>query len=674
MGWGVGDVVHARYRLLSVLGEGGMGRVWRARDLVLDREVAIKELLLSGRRLPGGLEHELRTRTLREARSAAQLKHPGVITVHDVIDHEGDPLIVMELIDGRSLAALLRAKGPLPAPRVAEIGTALLDALRAAHAHGIFHRDVKPSNVLFEGDRIILTDFGIAFHPEDGRITRDGALLGTPAFMAPEQASGSPPSAAADLWSLGATLYHAVEGRPPVRGAQVMEILSALSAPGEVPLPRAQMPEPLRALLVGLLRKDPAERITAAQASRLLEQAGGRRPPAPPAGTVPLPPPPAKRPGLPRWRGPLLSVGGIAAVVLLTFMLANVLPHDEPTARKQVPMQFALRLKTDLRSKVFAPIAFSPSEETPLLAAGDGTEVRLWRLDDYEDFKLRPAGTAEYQGLAFDPSGRVLAAFGDDTDARVWDIANRTELGTFTKHDGSIDLGILGEGGAAVTGDVNDSARLWNWGTVLQTANVDPGGRLLAVTLQGNETAWAAFQDKGDTVAIWDLASSTLVSRLRGHQDSVEKAEFSPDGKIIVTASDDRTTRIWETGTGQEWHELKTPETVSLIRFNKDGSQFATVGDTSDDARLWSVGGEEARFRLSGHRKEILDLAFSPDGSTIATASHDKTVLLWEADSGEVTQRLAEYTSYVLDVEFSRDGRRLAAVDRDGNLTIWESV
>jgi serine/threonine protein kinase len=190
MGWDGEGVLAGRYRNLGRIGQGGMGSVWRAHDTELDREVAIKEL-----RVPEQVTEQDRSvwdaRMGREARAAARLRHPGIVTVYDrVTGEDGRPWIVMELVHGRSLEHLLAERGTLPVPQVAVIGLAMLDALSAAHAQGVVHRDVKPANVLLEGDRVVLTDFGIAAVEGDATLTRSGAVLGTPAYMSPEQVHG----------------------------------------------------------------------------------------------------------------------------------------------------------------------------------------------------------------------------------------------------------------------------------------------------------------------------------------------------------------------------------------------------------------------------------------------------------------------------------------------------
>jgi len=283
---GPGCVVAGRYELLDRIGQGSMGTVWRARDRVLARDVAVKEVRLPDL-MPARDREILRERTLREARVSAKLSHPCVVTVHDVIEADGTPWIVMELVAARSLERVLAEDGPLPPRRVAEAGTMLLGALASAHAAGIVHRDVKPGNVLLTPDgRAVLTDFGIAAVAGDPALTQTGMVVGTPGFCAPERIRGAPASPASDLWSLGATLYAAVEGRGPFDGiGSPMAVLASIvhSDP-----PPARSAGPLGAVIAALMSRDPAQRPDEARAARLLADAAvglGAAPGA--AGTSP---------------------------------------------------------------------------------------------------------------------------------------------------------------------------------------------------------------------------------------------------------------------------------------------------------------------------------------------------------------------------------------------------
>ncbi|MFF4904359.1 serine/threonine-protein kinase [Streptomyces sp. NPDC001260] len=257
-----------RYRLGAVLGRGGMGTVWRAEDETLGRTVAVKEL-----RFPSNIDEDekrrLITRTLREAKAIARIRNNSAVTVFDVVDEDDRPWIVMELVEGKSLAEVIREDGLLEPRRAAEVGLAILDVLRSAHREGILHRDVKPSNVLLETDteRVVLTDFGIAQVEGDPSITSTGMLVGAPSYISPERARGHKPGPAADLWSLGGLLYAAVEGAPPYdKGSAIATLTAVMTEPLEEP----KNAGPLKDVIYGLLNKDPAKRLDDAGARAML--------------------------------------------------------------------------------------------------------------------------------------------------------------------------------------------------------------------------------------------------------------------------------------------------------------------------------------------------------------------------------------------------------------------
>nr|WP_284748024.1 serine/threonine-protein kinase [Amycolatopsis sp. RTGN1] len=252
-------LVAGRYRLRSVLGSGSMGTVWSAYDEFLHRQVAVKEMKVPPG-IPSSQADELRERTLREARAIAVLSHPNVIILHDVAREDDQPFVVMELLPSRSLAHILRDHGPLTVGQAAAVGIAVASALEAAHAAGITHRDVKPGNVLVASDgRIKLTDFGIARNVSEATMTRTGIMLGSPAYIAPEVASGGAVTPAADLWGLGATLFAAVEGAPPYDAdGDPLETVGKV-VNGKVPKPKAG---PLADVISALMKKEPERRIT----------------------------------------------------------------------------------------------------------------------------------------------------------------------------------------------------------------------------------------------------------------------------------------------------------------------------------------------------------------------------------------------------------------------------
>ncbi|WP_407696288.1 serine/threonine-protein kinase [Streptomyces bikiniensis] len=326
---GEGRLLAGRYRLGAVLGRGGMGTVWRAVDETLGRTVAVKEL-----RFPSSIDEDekrrLITRTLREAKAIARIRNNGAVTVYDVVDEDDRPWIVMELIEGKSLADAVREDGTLTPRRAAEVGLAILDVLRSAHREGILHRDVKPSNVLIAEDgRVVLTDFGIAQVEGDPSITSTGMLVGAPSYISPERARGHKPGPAADMWSLGGLIYAAVEGSPPYdKGSAIATLTAVMTEP--VDPPKNAGPD-LEKVIYGLLAKDPAQRLDDAGARVLLRavlDAPEAAPPTSPEVTrvVPLPPVPGRAPTAPaadrggasdaaadRVRGALKSVRNAAA-------------------------------------------------------------------------------------------------------------------------------------------------------------------------------------------------------------------------------------------------------------------------------------------------------------------------------------------------------------------------
>ncbi|MFE2276083.1 serine/threonine-protein kinase [Streptomyces sp. NPDC059454] len=281
-----GRVIAGRYRLEARLGRGGMGVVWRATDQLLGRGVAVKELPLD-ETLSAADARRQRDRTLREARALAQLSHPHIIVVHDVVEDDERPYIVLELIDGPSLADRVAEQGPVDAAEAARIGVDLLGALRAAHAAGVLHRDLKPANVLLENGtgRVVLTDFGIARVSGSTTLTETGSFVGSPEYTAPERMSGARTGPESDLWSLGALLCTALSGESPFRRDSLGGVLHAVVVDEIRPPAEAG---PILPVVRGLLERDPDRRLDADRAERMLRafRKTGRTPESAPPGPL----------------------------------------------------------------------------------------------------------------------------------------------------------------------------------------------------------------------------------------------------------------------------------------------------------------------------------------------------------------------------------------------------
>jgi eukaryotic-like serine/threonine-protein kinase len=384
MGVEEGILLANRYRLLAMVGRGGMGTVWRAHDEVLDRDVAVKQVALPDP--PAGHGRPLCHRLVGEAQATAALRHPGVATVYDVVEQDGRAWIVMELIHARSLQHLIDREGPLEPRRAATVGRDVLSALMAAHAAGILHRDVKPSNVLLTGDgRVVLTDFGLAISKGEGAGSRFSGLDGSPPYVSPERVLGRPTTEASDLWSFGATLYTAVEGHSPHGRHDPLASLIAVLIEDYRPPLRAG---PLRPVIDALLAKDPADRPTAEQVARQLDRIvrGG--------GSI--------------WRGARMRVSAAAGVTVLAMIVGGVgtwaarwnavgtgdaVALSDAGARSTVPYRgpgFALNV----------PVGWKRVDRTDGVYWYDPNGVRYLRVSRSSGDPLRGLRIAEQRGLA----------------------------------------------------------------------------------------------------------------------------------------------------------------------------------------------------------------------------------------------------------------------------------
>ncbi|WP_331772654.1 serine/threonine protein kinase (plasmid) [Embleya sp. NBC_00888] len=636
----VGLLVGGRYRLVEAVGQGGMGRVWRGHDDVLNREVAVKEVLLPAD-LPDAMRDRLIARTKREAQAAARLQHPGIVTVFDVSEHDGVPWIVMEFVRGSSLGAHLAEHGRLSWERAAAVGADLAEALAHAHAAGVVHRDLKPDNVLLAGDRVVVTDFGIARVLDDvSRLTSTHTVIGTPHYMAPEQLEGARVEGPADLWALGATLYTAVEGRPPFDGPTLTAIITAVLT---APLPPAAHAGPLGRVVEALLSREPRQRPDAPETAR-------------------------------RLRALNTSIPG-SGVHFATTRRARVTVRegtpsgDEPVGSRR-PSRRAVLIGGS------AALA---------AAAGVLTAVRLTGGDVDDNAWFRLAGhTGPVNCVAFGPDGKSLAGAGGDvriqgggdTTVRLWDLARRTTTATLTGHTNVVNaVAFSPDGRTLADGAFDGTVRLWD-----VTARSAP----VVLTSRTREVRSVAFSPDGKTLAVggggasegivqlWDVAARSATKTFDHHTAGVCSVAFSPDGKTLAGGSADDTVRLWDLATGTSSARLAGhTETVNEVAFSPDGKTVAS-GSFDGTVRLWDIAAQSTTATLTGHGEAVYSVAFSPDGKTLATGGSDHIVRLWNVADRTRIAALTGHTKAVYTVAFSPDGTILAGGGADHGVRVWK--
>jgi WD40 repeat protein/predicted Ser/Thr protein kinase len=688
----------AGYEILCELGRGGMGVVYKARQLGLDRVIALKMVLAGAH---AGLQERARFR--REAEAVARLQHPQIVQVHEVGEEAGRPYFAMEFLEGGSLAQKLGGN-PLAARQAAEVVQRLARAVHYAHQRGVVHRDLKPTNVLLAADGTEkVTDFGLARRLDQGTgRTRTGDVLGTPSYMAPEQASGKSHEIgpAVDIYGLGGVLYDLLTGRPPFEAATPWETVHQVLAEELVPPTRLQprVPRDLETICLKCLQKEPRQRYASAAAladdlGRFLE---GRPILARPVG-------PLGRGW--RWCRRNPAVAGLLAAVAGTLLLGMGLASyfalqateraREAEASAHRADQEAERTRQEKRTSDrllyaahmnLAQRAWEDGQLARLLGLLDGqrpertggVDLRgfewyyLWRLCHRGHRWTLRGHQRPVSAVAYAPDSRTLATGSDDATVKLWDVATGQERLTLRGLTGPVPcLAFSPDGQTLATGSNDHPIQLWDVAT--GQARTDLKG--VVAQLQA-----LAFSPDGKTVAatsnwmikLWDVATGQEQAVLPGNGPMTNALAYSPDGKLLASGGNDQTVKLWDVETGQEIARLGGHGTyVVSVAFSPDGATLAS-GGVNGLVKFWDVATRKERTTLASHTGGVNSLAFSPDGSTLVSGGWDGTIAVRRLDTDQV--RRLGHAGPIQCVAFAPDGRTLASGSADGTAKVWDAA
>jgi WD40 repeat protein/tRNA A-37 threonylcarbamoyl transferase component Bud32 len=705
------------YEVEVEIARGGMGVVYRARHRQLNRLTAIKMLL-------GGRYHDpaARTRFLIEAEAVAALDHPNVVHVHEFGTHDNLPFFALEYVAGGTLAHKLKREGKCAPRAAAELLVKLTDGMAAAHAKGIVHRDLKPGNILLsETGEPKIADFGLAKVGQSD-MTATGVIMGTPRYMAPEQAAGRVRDVGThtDTYALGAILYELLTGQPPFKGDSDVGTLDQVRT-RDPARPRAidpSVPRDLETIALKCLQKEPARRYASVSAlgADLRAHLDGKPISARPTGT-------AERAW--KWvkRNPVVAVLlGAVAVSLLAGASAAYANYQDARTQERIAND---RANDAAREAAEAKRLEGVAAEKAADADREATEAKKQkgfveqkaldlaaqlkesrRLLDLN--KLRSAQTA-FDNNAVALARNTLAEIALENRCVVWGLLARRFEGSLFVLDALVavhvtSVALSADGSWIVTGSDDNIARVWDARTGQFLAELrGHTGKVTSAAMSTDGTR-IVTGSADRTARVWNAGTGQTLTELKGHTGPVTSVALSADGSRIVTGSEDRTARVWEIPsrlaegtasakpegfgrTGRSLTELKHKDEVVSVAISGDGSRVITaaynkaaardktavvIAARDRTARVWDAKTGQKLLELGRHQDGVTSVAFSADGRHIVTGSEDKSGRVWDAADGWLEAQLMGHTGPVTSIALSADGSRIVTGSEDRTVRVWE--